>query len=143
MFNLLIFLFLILASISSCKKPEVKGNTVLEQYFESNILNRNFIVTQAGNEGDDITALYTGYVFVLGKTDFYHGPLTVTHGNLKYQGSWSSNDDYSKLTISLPATPPEFVFLTRNWRFTSKTMPDLKLAPWGSTANITLTMSAR
>jgi hypothetical protein len=136
-----IILLLMLMS-SSCKKGGSSGtNALLEQYFETNVLNRNFIVTLAQDNGTDLTANYNGYVFVLLKTDFYHGPLQATKNGVVYTGTWSSNDDYSKLEISLPIPPSEFTFLSRNWRFTSKNFPTLKLAPWGSTNALVLYMS--
>ena len=85
----------------SCKKSGDAGtNALLEQYFETNVLNRNFIVSLAQDNGTDLTANYNGYVFVLLKTDFYHGPLQATKGGTMYTGTWSSNNDYSKLVIS-------------------------------------------
>ena len=126
---------------SSCKKSlDSISNTQLEQYFESNILNRNFTVSLALDSSIDITSNYTGEGFVLLKTDFYHGPLQATKGAIVYTGSWSCNSDYSQLIITLPDSPSEFVFLTRKWRFTSKSLPTMKLAPWGSTAPVVLNM---
>lgn len=135
-----VFILLSIMIFSSCKKPEVKGNAMLEQYFENNILNKDIIITYAKDGTGEITPVYSDYIFVLLKTDMYHGPLKVSKGNLKYEGAWSSNDDYSKLTIELPDTPVEFDFLTSDWRFTSKAPPKLKLAPWGSTEDIVLHM---
>ena len=136
-------LLLLLLICSSCKKLGDPGtNALLEQYFETNVLNRNFTVSLAQENGTDLTANYTGYIFVLLKTDFYHGPLQATNNGTTYTGSWSSNDDYSKLVITLPNPPSEFGFLTRDWRFTSKSdfPPTLKLAPWGSTEALVLYM---
>lgn len=124
----------------SCKKSGGGTNALLEQYFETNVLNRNFIVSLAQDSGSDLTANYTGYVFVLLKADFYHGPLQATKGSTVYMGTWSSNNDYSELVISLPNPPSEFGFLSRNWRFTSKDFPTLQLAPWGSTEALVLHM---
>jgi hypothetical protein len=136
----LILLSLFLMSMS-CKKNGASGtNALLEQYFETNVLNRNFIVSLAQDSGTDLTASYTGYVFVLLKTDFYHGPLQATKSGTMYTGTWSSNNDYSKLVITLPNPPAEFGFLSRDWRFTSKQFPTLALAPWGSTEALVLHM---
>lgn len=90
---------------------------------------------------DDFTAEYSGYTFVLLKTDFYHGPLKATYGSNVYVGTWSSNDDYGKLTISLPDSVEPFKFLSRSWRFIKKDVPTLQLAPWGSTDPIFLNMT--
>jgi len=126
---------------TSCKKNGNSGtNALLEQYFETNVLNRNFIVSLAQDNGTDLTANYNGYVFVLLKTDFYHGPLQATKNGTIYTGTWSSNNDYSKLVITLATPPSEFGFLSRGWRFTSKSFPTLQLAPWGSSEALVLHM---
>ncbi|MEP6951794.1 MAG: hypothetical protein ABI863_21055 [Ginsengibacter sp.] len=139
--NLPLILFSFLLMGLSCKKSGDSGtNAQLEQYFETNVLNRNFIVSLAQDNGTDLTTNYNGYIFVLLKTDFYHGPLQATKSGMTYLGTWSSNNDYSKLVITLPVTPAEFGFLSRDWRFTSKNFPTLALAPWGSTEALVLHM---
>jgi hypothetical protein len=139
--NIPIILFLLVFIFPSCKNYGGSGDSaLLEKYFEKNVLNRNFIVTLAQDHGTDLTSEYNGYVFVLLKTDFYHGPLQATNGGIMYTGTWSSNSDYSKLAITLASPPPEFGFLTRNWRFTSKSFPTLQLAPWGSAEALILHM---
>jgi hypothetical protein len=139
--NFPLILYMLLIMSTSCKKNGDSGtNALLEQYFETNVLNRNFIVSLAQDNGTDLTANYNGYVFVLLKTDFYHGPLQATKSGIIYTGTWSSNNDYSKLVISLPSPPTEFGFLSRQWRFTSKNFPTLKLAPWGSSEAVVLYM---
>lgn len=136
----LVYFLLPLCICLSCKKGILSGGTTAEQLFENNVLNRNFVVTYATDNGVDITTQYNGYTFFLLKTDFYHGPLQATKNSVLVTGSWSSNEDYSKLVISLPDTPSEFVFLNRPWRFTSKGVPLLKLAPWGSSDPVVLHM---
>ena len=74
------------------------------------------------------------------KTDYYHGPGEIRKGTTVYSGTWSSNTDYSKLVITLPSTPSEFVFLNREWRFTKKAFPQMELAPWGTTEPLVLHM---
>lgn len=137
----LFFLLALFLCGSSCKKLQDIDQSVLEKYFESNVINRDFVVTLAKNNTADLTSDYDGYIFVLLKADLYHGPLKATKGGNVYEGSWSSNEDYSKLIITLPASPPEFQFLSRSWRFTKKEVPTLKLAPWGSTDPIELYMT--
>ena len=139
--NIPLILLLLLLVSPSCKKNGDPGtNPLLEQYFETNVLNRNFTVTLAKDNATDLTANYNGYVFVLLKTDFYHGPLEVTKSGTTFTGTWSSNNDYSKLVITLSNPPVEFSFLNRAWRFTSKSFPTLKLAPWGSSDALVLYM---
>ncbi len=60
--------------------------------------------------------------------------LKATDGSNEYYGTWSTNNDYSKLDISLPDSIPVFPFLSRSWRFTKKANPTLELAPWGGSA---------
>ena len=122
-----------------CKKLALLtgGQSALEQYFADNVLNRDFVVDFASDSTADITSKYTGYNFILTKdTSFYNGPMTATRNGITYSGTWESNDDYSKLIISLtkPTIPEEFVFLNRMWKFTKKDAPVLKLAPWVNTS---------
>lgn len=135
---------LILLAASSCKKvKEDFTEDILQQYFEQNILNRDFIVRLATNNGTDLTTDYDGYVFRLLKNTYYDGPMTASkNGVILYTGTWSSNEDFGKLVITLnqPSTPTEFNFLNRQWRFAEKALPVMKLAPWGSTAPIVLHM---
>jgi hypothetical protein len=138
--NFPLILFLLLLMTSSCKSNGDGPNALLEQYFASNVLNRNFTVSLAKDNGNDLTAVYNGYVFVLLKTDFYHGPLQATKSGTLYTGDWSSNNDYSKLVITLASPPSEFDFLRRQWRFTRKNFPTLELAPWGSSEALVLHM---
>ena len=132
--------------LTSCGKElkdAVNGtgtSSILEQYFEDNVLNKNFTISLATNNGVDLTANYNGYLFKMTKTDYYHGPATVTKGSTTYTGTWSSNTDYSKLVITLPSTPSEFVFLNREWKFTKKALPQMELAPWGTTEPLVLHM---
>lgn len=124
--------------LSGCKKSIISQSqtSILEAYFAENVLNKNFIVDLATDNGTDLTSQYTGYTFVLTKTtSYYSGPLTGTKGSANYTGTWESNSDYSKLIISLttPSVPAEFIFLNRSWKFTKKSIPVLELAPWGST----------
>jgi hypothetical protein len=137
-FYFLMLSFLLLGI--SCKKSGDANNPVLEQLFESNILNRDFTVSLATDNGTDLTANYVGYTFQLSKTDFYHGPLQAKKNGTTFTGTWSSNSDYSQLIITLPNPPSEFSFLSRSWRFTSKNFPTLALAPWGSNDPIVLHM---
>ncbi len=139
--NILLILCLYLLVSTSCKKTAaLDTNTLLEQYFETNIINRNFIVTLAKDSSVDLTPNYNGYVFVLLKADLYHGPLQATKSGIIYTGTWDCNSDYSKLTISLPTPPADFGFLNRAWRFKSKSFPTLQLAPWGATDSLLLNM---
>jgi len=124
----------------SCKKGETSSGSQVEQYFEANVINKDFIINFASDNGTDLTANYIDYTFRLLKTDFYHGALEAQKNSTIATGTWSSNEDYSKLIITLPNTPPELIFLTRPWRFTKKRPEQLELAPWGSTEPLVLYM---
>ncbi len=121
---------------SGCKKAiEDIPDSTLQGYFETNILNKNFVVDLATDSSVDKTSLYAGYSFILTKGASYtEGPMTGTKDGVVYTGTWKSNADYSQLAISLnsPSIPTEFIFLNRVWRFTKKSLPIMELAPYGS-----------
>ena len=112
-----------------------------EKLFEESILNQNFVVSYANDNGTVLTANYSGYIFILSKIDYYHGPMKAIKDGITYPGTWSSNDDYGKLIITFADTPAELKFLSREWRFKSKSMTLLKLAPWGELAGIEVHMA--
>ena len=125
---------IMLTVLNGCSKSAVEAaqTTYYQQQFEDNILNKNFRVYLATDNGVDLTAQYTGYTFVLYKSTYYNGPMTAVKNGVTYNGTWSSNDDYSKLVITFPSTPTEFVFITREWKFTKKALPIMEMAPWGT-----------
>ncbi len=134
--------FAALLFFTGCKKAisDIVTNTFGsdQQLFEQNILNKDFIVDFASDNGSDITSNYTGYHFVLTKTtSYYEGTLTATINTTVYTGTWSCNSDYSQLTINItqPAVPDIFIFLNRSWKFTKKSLPVMELAPWYNTAS--------
>lgn len=140
MYKSLLPILLISICFVSCKKEKNSG-TFGEKMFEKQILNQKFVVSLAEDHGLSLTANYTGCVFILQKTDYYHGPLQASKNGRTYIGSWKANDDYGKLTITLPSPPDEFGFLSRDWRFKSKNLPTLKLAPWGQPDGISVNMT--
>ncbi len=126
--------FAALLLFSGCKKAvETQQQNVLQQYFEENILNKDFVVHLASDNGADITAQFNGFVFKLTKNTLLAGPMTASNSLLTFSGTWAANEDYSKLTINLPTTITSFAFLNREWRFTKKAIPIMELAPWGTT----------
>lgn len=130
-----VYLFFILCFLllnTGCKKAQEAIQTnIMEQFYEQNVLNKDFIISYANNGTADITAQYDGYKFRLIKNTFYDGPLTATKNGETYTGNWSATQDYGKLTISMPTSPvSEFSFLNRDWRFTEKALPTMKLDPW-------------
>lgn len=141
--NFLVLLILCSLLIGGCKKTkdDVTQN-ILQQYFDTNILNRDFKVKLATQDTTDLTSNFTGYVFRLMKTTNYDGPMTAKRNDSTYTGTWNTNDDFGKLTINLtaPFIPQSFVFLNRSWRFTKKALPVMELAPWGTTDSTVLHM---
>ena len=141
--KLFTFLFFASAVLTfSCKKKIHDINhSLAEKYFEIYVIGNDFAVTLAKDNTSDITTDYKDYKFVLLETDLLHGPLKATTGANIYMGTWQTNEDYSKLDISLPDSIPVFRFLSRNWRFTKKENPTLQLAPWGSSDPVVLHMT--
>jgi len=123
--------------LSGCKKPiETVSQNTLQKYFEDNILNKEFVVNYALDDTTNKTSDFEGYSFILTKTtSFYDGPMTGTKAGVTYTGTWTSNEDYGKLIISLnsPTPPASFAFINRAWKFTKKSLPIMELAPWGTT----------
>lgn len=137
----LIFLASLILCFSCKKSIENLNESILQKYFEKYVIGSDFVVSLAKDSTADFTSMYNGYKFVLLETDLYHGPLKAINGSNEYYGTWATNNDYSKLDISLPDSIPGFRFLSRSWRFTKKENPTLQLAPWGSTAPIVLHMT--
>lgn len=135
LFRLIMVLPAAAVMFSGCSKSAVEAaqTTYVQQQFEDNILNKNFRVHLATDNGVDLTSQYSGYTYVLYKSTYYNGPMTAVKNGVTYNGTWSSNEDYSKLVISFPSAPAEFAFLNRDWRFTKKSLPIMELAPWGTT----------
>ncbi len=131
----IVFAALLLLSSSGCKKiaEATTSQSALEQYFEQNILNRDFIVQYASDNGTEITSQFNGFTFRLLKNTYYDGAMTATNSTSSLTGTWNCNSDYSKLVISLPSSITVFTFLNREWKFTKKSVPVMELAPWGST----------
>lgn len=136
-FVVALMLSAVILFLNGCSKNDINNITenTLEQYFEQNVLNRDFVVELATDTGNNITANYNGYTFRLLKNTLYDGPMTGVKNGVTYTGTWSSNDDYSKLVINItqPSVPSEFIFINRAWRFVSKDLPLMQLSPWGST----------
>lgn len=136
-YGVLLAMFVVLSP--GCKKgtPEIAEN-ILEQYFELNILNNDFIVKYARTSNNTvITPQYLGYTFRLFRNTLHDGPMTAVKDGITYSGTWSSNNDYGNLIISLnhPTDPTVFTFLNRQWRFVRKAVPLMELAPWGASGS--------
>ncbi|RYY45056.1 MAG: hypothetical protein EOO06_17165 [Chitinophagaceae bacterium] len=122
--------------LEGCKKGDNPAAQLYEQYFEENVLNSNFTVQLATDNGVDNTALYNGWVFRLLKNTYYDGPMTAVKNGITYTGTWSCDQSYGRLNINIdqPSVPADFGFINKSWRFTKKDLPVMELAPWGSSA---------
>ena len=144
--------FALLIMTSACQKTipdaitpgnDTTYNAQLFQLFSINVLNRDFTVQYALDTTNDRTAEFNNWHFFLSNnTSYFNGPMIGVNGTDTIRGHWGCNSDYSKLSILLndPYTPASFAFLNRDWRFTSKAFPTMKLAPWGTTDPKTLYM---
>src|SRR5215212_2372349 len=85
----------ILLFCSKCSKSVIEpvSPDLVAQYFETNILNKDFVVHLATDNGADLTAQYNGYVFKLYKNTMTDGPMTAITGSTTYNGTWSTNAD--------------------------------------------------
>ena len=142
-FVIAICMALTMLALQGCDKIGITPKEDLyKRYFEENVLNRDFRVSLATDNGSDSTAAYNGWVFKLMKNTYYDGPMTAIKNGITYSGTWACNEDFGKLTIQInqPSVPASFTFLNREWRFTKKDLPTMELAPWGSSAAVVLHM---
>ena len=137
------FFAIVILFLQGCKKDGLTPKEQLYQkYFEQNVLNSDFIVSLATDNGTNLTAQYSGWVFKLLKNTYFDGPMTAVKNGQTYTGTWACNDDFSKLTINInmPDVPADLIFINRSWRFTKKDLPVMELAPWGTSDPIVLHM---
>jgi hypothetical protein len=129
--------YLLIASFSlllaGCEKGGDSSSTVpASQFFETNYLDKNYTVHLATDNGTDLTAQYNGYVFRLNKGNPLDGVMTATKAGTTSFGTWSVNNDYNKLSFSLPVGIPGFGFLSNDWEMTRKGVPILEMAAWNN-----------
>src|SRR5690349_15856131 len=79
------FIALAIATIlllSGCSKEALvaANRNLLEQYFEDNILNRDFVVELATDSTANLTSQFNGYTFKLSKNTLQDGPMTASYG---------------------------------------------------------------
>ena len=123
---LILFLF-------SCKKiVEDTQMDIAQQYFKNNILNSDFVIDSAYNNGIDVTARFAGFkIKLLEGADLASGPITAKKADSTINGTWLATEQYGKLTVNFISPPTGFDFFNRSWRFLEKNLPIMKLAPWG------------
>ena len=86
---IIVILLSIIILLASCSKSaiEAKYISAAQQYFDDNVLGRDFKVALATDNGTDITTNYTGFLFKLIKSTYYDGPFTATNGGTVYSGT--------------------------------------------------------
>jgi hypothetical protein len=135
---LIALLSAILLLTTSCKKTIIDSlsESTLRQYFDEQILNKNFIVELATDTSINKTSNFSGYTFILSRTtSFIDGPMVAFKATDTIKGTWASSEDYGFLTINLntPVPPNNFAFINRKWKFVKKDLPVMQLAPYGTT----------
>ncbi|HRD58940.1 MAG TPA: hypothetical protein PK504_12875 [Ferruginibacter sp.] len=125
----IIFAIAILA-LQGCEKIK---EDIYKNYFEDNVLDRDFKVDYATTETTNITSQFEGWIFRLKKATYTNGPMTATKNGALYTGTWVITENYGKLTINInqPIAPTGFDYLNKSWKFTEKNLPVIKFAPWG------------
>lgn len=131
--------FCLCLAVVACKdKSDPQGNNLppiytpnaLEKWFEQNVLNRESVIQLAlDSSGMDVTSQYDSTVFVMKKNTYRDGPFLATYRGKTDTGTWISNADYSKLTLSLKGRPA-YDLLNIDWKFKSKSTSKLDMLPW-------------
>lgn len=115
---LILFLF-------SCKKiVEDTQMDIAQQYFKNNILNSDFVIDSAYNNGIDVTTRFAGFkIKLLEGADLASGPITAKKADSTINGTWLATEQYGKLTVNFISPPTGFDFFNCSWRFLEKTCP--------------------
>ena len=101
----------------------------MEQMFALLVLDKKFMVKLAiDSAGNNLTNTYDQHEIFLRKETFYKGPLEIYANGTRYDGTWESNEDYSRLNLEIEGLA-EFEFYNTLWRFTHKSLDILKIAP--------------
>ena len=109
---------------------DTSGNKeYMEQMFALLVLDKKFMIKLAiDSAGINLTDTYDEHEIYLRKETFYKGPLEIYADGTRYDGTWESNDDYSRLNLEIEGLP-EFEYYNTLWRFTHKSLDILKIAP--------------
>jgi hypothetical protein len=71
------------------------------------------------------------------KNDYYHDPAQVKKGTITY----TRHGAVIHIIVNLITVYTFRIgFLNREWRFTKKSLPQMELAPWGTTEPLVLHM---
>ncbi|MFM8951103.1 MAG: hypothetical protein ACKOKB_10040, partial [Bacteroidota bacterium] len=122
-----IFVFLLMAGVSSCKKDDT---STLEGQIRSNIESGKWRISKFIDSGDDETSNFSGYNFDFGTS----GSVTATNGVNSYTGTWSitdsnsDDDNLSDLDFNLNFNlTNNFQDLNDDWDFISQSETKIEL----------------
>jgi hypothetical protein len=121
------------AVLSSCTKGDDNSatNASSQQYFSTNVVNHDFAVLMATDNGTDITANYNGINFRFADTATLAGTATASNSLLTVHGTWTVDAAYDKITFSFPTTTlTSLSFMNKQWQFMNRNSQaiDLKAA---------------
>ena len=134
---LLILMIAITLPFSSCEDkppptppPDSTDNvTSAQKAFDLLVLGKQFYMKKGlDTSGNDLTSQYADQIYILEKLTYTNGPAKVIIGADTYTGTWKSNEDYSKLELSV-AGRSDFDFFSIPWRITLKTYTGLTMVP--------------
>src|SRR5882757_2606673 len=110
--------FVVLFWISSCSK---KDGTMpaTETNFDAAVLNKDFYIGSANNDGTDITAQFNGYVFKYSKSNSVAGYVIANNNLLNFNGTWTTSADFSTITLAFSNAPDDFNFMNNTWKISA------------------------
>jgi hypothetical protein len=118
----LLFFFLLLFSgillLNGCSKdenntPAWPGNQLL--------IDKNFSVPYAKDNGADVTANYNGIIFrFAGPATSLTGTATAANSLFTVTGTWTMNSSRDKISFSFPTNLlPDLAFMNKTWKITN------------------------
>ena len=126
---------------TSCKKdennntPSWPGNQIL--------IDKDFLVSYAKDNGGNITANYAGYTFrFAGPPSLLTGTATVTNTLLTITGTWTMTAGRDRITFAFPTNLfPELSYMNKTWIVTNATANPVVLnATFGEDDELRLTL---
>src|SRR5882757_8587218 len=116
-------LFVAIISFSNCSKDD---NTTIavsdnKKYFEDTVLDHDLILSSVSDNGTDISSQYSKYTFRFSKTSTLSGTIMIGNTDTPLTASWTVDETYNDLTISISPSPAPFAFLNDEFVFVSRT----------------------
>ena len=116
--------------LSSCSKNDTNTATYSsnKDYFTSNMLNRDLIVSFAIDDTTNITVPLSGYTFHLVDSSAFSGSITASNITRTVVGTWSIDASYNTITFSFPQVlEPYIIFISKQWQFVNRSSPTIML----------------